>query len=207
MRSSERAAHWDKAYRSQGVESVSWYESEPATSLELVGSLGIDPTTGVVDVGGGASPLVDRLIERGFVDVSVLDVSETALAEARRRVGRASGVIWLHQDILEWRPARRYGLWHDRAVFHFLTDDADRARYLEVLSTAIENGGGLIVATFADDGPEYCSGLRVARYSADELVSLLGDRFVPTETRREVHATPAGPIQPFTWVAGRWRAE
>ena len=92
-------------------------------------------------------------------------------------------------------------------MFHFLTDDADRARYLEVLSTAIENGGGLIVATFADDGPEYCSGLRVARYSADELVSLLGDRFVPTETRREVHATPAGPIQPFTWVAGRWRAE
>lgn len=203
MRSSEQAAHWDEAYRSRGVQSVSWYQSEPTTSLELIRSLRVDRAAPVVDVGGGASPLVDRLVGLGYLDVSVLDLSEVALEEARRRVGPAAPVHWLRQDLLEWRPARRYALWHDRAVFHFLVDDADRARYLEVLFAGIEPGGGVVLATFADDGPERCSGRPVARYSEDALVGLLGERFVPVETRRETHLTPAGVAQPFSWVAGR----
>jgi hypothetical protein len=203
VRSSERASFWDEAYARRGFESVSWYQSAPTTSLELIEALGVGASVPVVDVGGGASPLVDRLVERGFVDLTVLDVAQAALEEAGRRVGRRVPVHWLREDVLEWRPARRYGLWHDRAVFHFLVDEADRARYLEVLSAAIEDGGALVMATFADDGPEHCSGLPVARYSADELVALLGERFVTTSTRREIHTTPAGATQPFTWVAGR----
>jgi Methyltransferase domain len=201
--STERATHWDDAYRSRGFDSVSWYQSEPTTSLELIRSLGVDPAVPVVDVGGGASPLVDRLLELGYGDVSVLDLSEVALEEARRRVGPGAPVCWLRQDVLEWRPTRRYGLWHDRAVFHFLVDDMDRARYLETLAGSTAQGGAVVIATFADDGPERCSGLPVARYSEDDLIGLLGDRFVPAETRRETHFTPAGTGQPFTWVAGR----
>jgi trans-aconitate methyltransferase len=182
---------------------VSWYQSEPAVSLELIRSLGVDRGSPVVDVGGGASPLVDRLLEAGYTDVSVLDLSDVALDEARRRVGEDAPVSWLREDVLEWRPARRYGLWHDRAVFHFLVDEADRARYLEVLSGALEAGGAVVIATFADDGPQHCSGLPVARYSEGALVRLLGERLVPVDTRRETHLTPAGVPQPFTWVAAR----
>jgi Methyltransferase domain len=203
VRAADRATHWDDAYRSHGFESVSWYQSDPTISLELIRTLGADPAAPVVDVGGGASPLVDRLVALGFADVSVLELSGVALEEARRRVGAAAAVSWLHQDVLDWRPTRRYGLWHDRAVFHFLVDEADRTRYLEVLGRAIEKGGGVVLATFADDGPEYCSGLPVARYDADDLVRSLGDDFVVTTTRRELHLTPTGAVQPFTWVAGR----
>jgi hypothetical protein len=169
----------------------------------MIRSLGVAPGVPVVDVGGGASPLVDRLLALGYADVSVLDLSEVAMEEARRRVGTAGPVSWLREDVLEWHPERRYGLWHDRAAFHFLVDEADRARYLEVLFGAVEEGGAVVIATFANDGPEYCSGLPVARYSEDDLVRVLGDRFVPAEGRRETHRTPAGTVQPFTWVAGR----
>ncbi len=207
MRSSERATHWDEAYRSRGFDAVSWYQSEPAISLDLIRSLGVERGSPVVDVGGGASPLVDRLLEAGYTDLSVLDLSDVALDEARRRVGEGAPVSWLREDVLEWRPARRYGLWHDRAVFHFLVDEADRARYLEVLSRALEGGGAVVIATFADDGPQHCSGLPVARYSEDELVRILGGGFVPVDSRRETHLTPAGVAQPFTWVAARTAAD
>lgn len=199
----ERARHWDAAYRDRGTEGVSWFEDDPAVSMALVGLLAPDRSTPVVDIGGGASFLVDRLVAAGYGDVSVLDVSALALAEARRRLGAATAVHWLEQDLLEWRPARRYGLWHDRAVFHFLTDGASRARYLGRLAEALVPGGALVVGTFAADGPEQCSGLPVARYSADELCDVLGPTFRPVECRRALHTTPGGAVQPFTWVAGR----
>jgi SAM-dependent methyltransferase len=170
-------------------------------SLELIARLDVASDAAVLDVGGGASSLVDHLMERGFTDVSVLDVSEAALELGRRRVG--AGVKWFHEDLLSWRPARRYGLWHDRAVFHFLTEAADRDRYLNSLKAGLEPGGGLIMATFAEDGPEYCSGLPVARYAAIELLDLIGPGFRVIETRRELHVTPGGVTQPFTWVAAR----
>ncbi len=201
--SSTRAEHWDTAYETGGVTEVSWFQTEPVVSLELIETLEVRRDAAVIDIGGGASSLVDHLIEQGFNDLSVLDISETALGVARQRLGASAPVSWLHQDLLSWRPSRRFDLWHDRAVFHFLVGKEDRDAYLDTLRAGIAPGGALIVATFAEDGPEYCSGLPVARYSAIELGSVLGECFAVVETRREVHITPAGTTQPFTWVAAR----
>ena len=205
--SSERADHWDNAYRNRGVTGVSWFEPEPELSLVLIDLLRITSNTAVVDVGGGASLLVDRLITRGFIDVSVLDISTAALEAGRERVGESAPVQWLHEDVLTWQPKRRYGLWHDRAVFHFLTDEVDRERYLAAVASGLQAGGGLVMATFAEDGPEFCSGLPVVRYSSEELVDVLGNRFRVVATRRELHTTPTGVVQPFTWLAARSAAE
>ena len=156
----------------------------------------------VIDVGGGESLLVDCLLAQGFADLTVLDISRVALAEARRRVESAQ-VRWVEADVRTWQPDRRYGLWHDRAVFHFLVDPADRAAYLRNMATATAPGSALIVATFAPHGPETCSGLPVARYSSDALARALGADFEVVEILEEQHPTPSGGIQPFTWVAGR----
>ncbi|MGH9046799.1 MAG: class I SAM-dependent methyltransferase [Acidimicrobiales bacterium] len=181
---------------------MSWFQTEPIASLELIERLGVSTDTSVIDVGGGASRLPDRLVERRFADITVLDVSEEALAAGRRRLPSAS-VSWVRADLLSWRWTRRYGVWHDRAVFHFLTDERDQKRYLETLGEALEPRGCLIMATFAEDGPEFCSGLAVCRYSARDLVQLLGEGFEVTDVLREDHTTPAGVVQPFTWVAAR----
>ncbi len=198
----ERASHWDAAYRSRGADGVSWFQTEPTTSLELIKRLGVTPDISVIDVGGGASNLADRLVEQNFGDVTVLDVSEEALAVGRRRLPSTS-VSWVRADLLSWRPARAYGLWHDRAVFHFLTDQRDQTRYLEALHEALEPQGCLVLATFAEDGPEYCSGLPVRRCSGRDLTRLIDDVFEVTEVLREQHTTPSGVVQPFTWVAAR----
>ncbi|MGH2687926.1 MAG: class I SAM-dependent methyltransferase [Actinomycetota bacterium] len=184
---------------------MSWFQSVPSVSLELVTELGIPPGTAVVDVGGGASGLAGSLLDRGFSDVSVLDVSSAALDAAREGIGGRPGVHWVQHDLLTWEPQRRYGLWHDRAVFHFLVDREERDRYLQVLSAAVEPAGHVIVATFAPDGPQRCSGLPVAPYGPEELSRLLRDRVDVVAARREEHVTPGGTIQPFTWIAGRVR--
>lgn len=198
-----RAVHWDEVYRRRGARGVSWYQPAPVVSLELVQSLGVAPTTPVLDVGGGASGLADALVATGFEDVTVLDVSAVALAAARSRLGDPSTVHWVLGDVCSWRPDRRYGLWHDRAVFHFMVEDADRAAYLDALRAAVAPGGAVVVAAFAPDGPEQCSGLPTARYSADELAASLGEELELAAARVEHHTTPAGAVQPFTWVAGR----
>ncbi len=205
--SAKRADHWNAAYLTRGMEGVSWFQAEPTRSLDLIRVLEIAPSTSVIDVGGGASVLVDRLLASGFTDVTLLELSSAALKASRERIGKSDQVTWLPEDILTWKPDKHYGLWHDRAVFHFLTDPSERQRYLETMWSAIEPGGKLAIATFADDGPEYCSGLPVARYSADDLLAVLGDRFEVQETQRELHTTPAGTTQPFTWLAGRCRYE
>lgn len=202
----ERTRHWDAAYASHGVRGVSWYQDAPSVSLELIGALDVSREAAVIDVGGGASSLAANLVERGFVDVAVLDLSTTALNEVRARMGDASPVNWLHEDVLEWHPERRYVLWRDRAVFHFLLTRDDRQKYLRALQSAIQPGGFVIVATFAADGPEFCSGLPVSHYSGEELTDLLGVGFELQQTRQEEHITPKGVRQPFTWVAGRIRS-
>ncbi len=201
--SEERARHWEAAYTGRGFDGVSWYQEVPSVSLELIDALGVPPDAAVIDVGGGASTLVDHLVEQGFSDVSVLDVSAAALAEARGRLGDAAPVSWLHEDLLLWRPERRFDLWHDRAVFHFLVSPDERAMYLATLGAAIETDGFVVLATFAPQAPEFCSGLPVARYSVDDLTDLFGVGFELVQTRREEHVTPGGSTQPFTWVAGR----
>ena len=204
--SEERARHWDDAYTGRGVHGVSWYQDAPRVSLELIEALGIAPVDAVIDVGGGASQLADHLLDRGFADVSVLDVSAAALAEAQRRFGgSAASVRWLEEDVLLWRPERRYALWHDRALFHFLVTSEERDTYLQTLRSAIQVDGCVVLATFAPEAPEFCSGLPVVRYSVEELAAVLGSRFELLDARREEHITPRGVTQQFTWVAGRIR--
>jgi methyltransferase family protein len=203
----DRSEHWEGVYRRLGPENVSWFQLRPAVSLDLITQLGVSPQTPVIDVGGGASCLVDSLLELGFSDVSVLDVSSNALQVVRRRVGPDPAAHWLPDDLLTWQPPRRYGLWHDRAVFHFLVDPGDRERYLRVLFRALVPRGHIVVATFAQDGPARCSGLPVARYGPEELASVFGEAVDILASRREQHTTPAGVVQPFTWVAGRVRGE
>ncbi len=200
---SDRQRHWDSAYKDRGAQGVSWFQPEPFQSLQMIHSLGISFNTPIIDIGGGASFLVDRLESTGYADITVLDISETALSEGKQRLANRRNLSWLHSDILSWKPERKYGLWHDRAVFHFLVDTADQGRYLETMFSSLSHGGFIIMATFAKDGPEYCSGLPVARYSKDELVDRLGSGFTLLEFKDEEHTTPSGGKQSFLWVAGR----
>jgi len=198
----QRARHWEHVYESSSPDAVSWYQPEPVVSLELVAVLGVAPESAVVDIGGGASVLVDRLLARGFTDLTVLDISDAALRASCQRVGNDARVTWIAEDLLSWEPIRRYDLGHDRAVFHFLSG-AQVDGYRNVLGRAVIPGGSVIMATFAPDGPERCSGLPVTRYSADQLGAVLGTEFEVVDRRREVHTTPGGTVQPFTWIAAR----
>lgn len=181
---------------------MSWFEPEPRMSLELLDLLGVGPLQSVVDVGGGASVLVDRLLARGHTDLGVVDLSSVALAEARARVGDPGGVEWVSVDVLTWDPGRSWDVWHDRAVLHFLVEDGDRAAYSSLLRTTVGPGGRFVIGGFAEDGPVECSGLPVRRSSLDELVALVGPSEV-AERRRDVHVTPWGSEQVFNWIAGR----
>jgi SAM-dependent methyltransferase len=199
----ERAARWDAAYEHRGVDGVSWYQPTPEVSLQLIDALRVSPMAAVVDVGGGASSLAEQLVRRGYSDVTVLDISRSALEGSRKHLADPATVSYVHDDLLAWHPSRRYDLWHDRAVYHFLIDEEDRRRYAKTLRNALPAGGFVIIATFAPDGPSSCSGLPVVRYSADALAQTLGNPFVQLEERREEHITPRGSVQPFTWIAGR----
>ncbi|MFZ0179346.1 MAG: class I SAM-dependent methyltransferase [Candidatus Dormiibacterota bacterium] len=199
-RTNERPERWDRRYAGAGATGVSWYQPESEVSLALIDHLGVPKSAPVIDAGGGASLLVDRLVARDYTDLTVLDVSSTALDIARRRLSHAAPVRWLHEDLMTWQPERVYTLWHDRAVFHFLTNAAERAKYLTTMRQALSDSGALIIATFASDGPERCSGLPVARYDAVDFERLL-DGFTVVESRREEHTTPGGAVQPFTWIA------
>lgn len=199
------AAHWDDLYGRRPPTGMSWHQDQPTMSLALLEALGATQERPLVDVGGGASVLVDRLLDRSFVDVSVLDLSAAALAHSKRRLGeRAGSVHWLHTDVLTWRPQRRYGIWHDRAVFHFLVEQRQRSAYLAVLRRALTPGSSVVIGTFAADGPQQCSGLEVQGYGAAELAAAFGAEFDVVERRREVHRTPSGVEQPFTWLAMVW---
>ncbi len=160
-----RQGHWDAVYRTKSITDVSWYEPHPDKSLELIRHSAIEPTDPIIDVGGGASFLVDDLIEAGYRDVTVLDVSAAVLDQLRERLGaQAPKVSLLHEDITAFEPGSRYALWHDRAVFHFLVEGGDRDRYVGALHRALRPGGHLVMATFGPSGPERCSGLPTRRY-------------------------------------------
>ncbi|HEU4691658.1 MAG TPA: class I SAM-dependent methyltransferase [Vicinamibacterales bacterium] len=199
-----REKHWDSSYET-GDSEVSWYQASPTESLELIRSLSIRQDAAVIDIGGGASAFVDRLVEQGHTDVTVLDISARALQLAQERLSDSKAVKWLHEDLLPWTPSRSYDLWHDRAVFHFLVTPTDQATYLAKLDAAVQPSGAVILGVFAPDGPSRCSGLPVARYSADELEALLHPRFEAIRSLRSEHVTPAGANQPFTWIAARRR--
>lgn len=197
--------HWDNAFARRGITGVSWYEPTPSTSLTLIKTLDVHPDAAVIDVGAGASRLVDCLLGRGFSDISVLDVSDAALRVVSDRLPHDAPLTCISADVLTWRPHRAYSLWHDRAMFHFLVSAADRRRYLETLLAALEPGGAVIIGAFAREGPDRCSGLPVQRYSADELAAALGHEFQVLQTRCSDHQSPDGVVQPFTWIAARRR--
>jgi trans-aconitate methyltransferase len=199
-----RTAHWENVYTTKGEREVSWFQESPAPSLELIDRVGANPASDIIDIGGGASRLVDALIERGFSAVSVLDLSEAALAAAKARLGeRAARVQWFASDVTRWEPPQFFDIWHDRAAFHFLTEARDRAAYLSRLRRAVRPGGHAIIATFAPDGPERCSGLPVMRYDAAGLARTLGEGFALVEARSHQHTTPWHSVQQFQFSVFR----
>ena len=202
----DRQRHWDEVYSQKAEDTVSWFQVHPDLSLELIRAAGVGHTDALIDVGGGASRLVDHLLGAGFADLTVLDIAAAALERAGARLGPAAlKVQWLVADVTRWRPARLYRLWHDRAVFHFLTEAADRAAYLANLKAALTPGGHAVIASFAPDGPERCSGLPVQRYSPESLAAELGPAFHLKGKRNESHLTPAGRVQRFQYSLFEYR--
>jgi 2-polyprenyl-3-methyl-5-hydroxy-6-metoxy-1,4-benzoquinol methylase len=194
----ERQAHWQNVYQTKGERDVSWFQESPAISLELIRTTGVRTDASVIDIGGGASRLVDALIAEGFRSVTVLDLSEKALATSRERLGsRAGRVNWIVADVTGWKTEQIYDVWHDRAAFHFLTDHSARTAYAQCVLKAVRPGGHVIMGTFAPDGPERCSGLPVIRYDAASLGVILGPLFRLEGTVRDDHQTPTGSTQRF----------
>lgn len=197
-------AHWEQVYTTRLPTDVSWYQLVPAQSLAFIRATGEPLTAPILDVGGGASTLVDHLLSSGYSDISVVDIAASALGHARARLGDlAARVTWLEADIMEFQSARAFSIWHDRAVFHFLTEGKDRERYLGVLRKSLRAGGHLILATFGPQGPTRCSGLEVQRYSEREISELLGQDFTLRMHRIEEHRTPMGGAQQF--LHGWWQ--
>lgn len=196
----ERKTHWEQVYSTRKPNEVGWYQAYPEASLKLIASTGVEKSAAIIDVGGGASNLADALLDQGYRDLTIIDISATALAATRARLGKnAEEVKWRVSDITEFAPPQQYAVWHDRAVFHFLTEPADRERYLAAARSALPPGGHLILATFALDGPPQCSGLDVVRYSVDSLRQEVGDDFELVESFGGIHLTPSMGKQSYTF--------
>jgi SAM-dependent methyltransferase len=202
----DRSAHWDGVYATKGADEVSWFQENPAISIELIKQTHASSGSAIIDIGGGASRLVDVLLRDGYRAITVLDLSATALELAKERIGPASATVdWIVADVTTWRPVRQYEVWHDRAAFHFLTDPDERRAYLDCLRSAVAPGGQVIIGTFALDGPEKCSGLPVLRYDSKSLAEQLGASFELVETRSELHRTPWNSNQAFQFSRFRRR--
>jgi SAM-dependent methyltransferase len=208
MTNSDRQSHWQNVYASKGESEVSWFEETPAVSLELIRMTGTGKSSAIIDVGGGASRLVDALGMDGYCDLTVLDLSSRALDVARARLGKAGlgkaplgaaadAVRWIADDVTHWTPDRAYDLWHDRAAFHFLIEPADQQAYARCVARAVKPGGHVIIGTVAPDGPERCSGLPVRRSDSESIGKILGPSFERIHSRPYRHRTPGGASQNF----------
>lgn len=203
----DRKNHWDGVYASKKPNELSWYQTCLGKSLELIGATGVDEHAGIIDLGGGASSLVDDLLASGYTKLTVLDISATAIQTAQTRLGaRAKEVTWLEADVTKAQlPEHGYDVWHDRAVFHFLTDAEDRHRYVNAVNHAVKPGGHVIVATFGPHGPLQCSGLDIARYTPEQLYAEFGGDYQLLRSITEDHVTPAGNHQEFIYCYCRKR--
>jgi SAM-dependent methyltransferase len=203
----ESKQHWDRVYQDRSPVEVSWFQAEPSLSLQLIQDCALERNSAIIDIGGGASRLVDHLLDRGYGNLAVLDVSALALEQARQRLGaRAADVEWFVEDVTRFRPSRKFDCWHDRAVFHFLTRSQDRRNYVRTLEQALLPAGVLIIATFAIGGPDKCSGLDVVQYDEEKIQQALGDGFVLENVKHELHVTPAGQEQKFIYFVCRKNA-
>jgi ubiquinone/menaquinone biosynthesis C-methylase UbiE len=193
--------HWEHIYETKAPTQVSWFQEHAQYSLQFIQNTGIQKTDHIIDIGGGASTLVDDLLADGYQHITVLDISATALHTTQQRLAtRAKEITWLEADITQaWLPYQFYDVWHDRAVFHFLTNSEDRQRYVDTVREAVKPGGHVIVATFANDGPEKCSGLQVMRYAPESLHDEFGADFKLINSTRETHHTPFGTEQKFIY--------
>ena len=194
--------HWEKVYETKPADSVSWFQEHALHSLQLIRNTGVSLSAPIIDVGGGASTLVDDLLADGYSNLTILDLSPAAIDATRKRLGfdRSEKIQWLATDILEVEiGAHAYEVWHDRAVFHFLTEKEDRQKYVHAAIKALKPGGYLIIATFSENGPVQCSGLPAMRYNAEELHAEFGDSFALVHHEKELHVTPSGGTQEFVY--------
>lgn len=200
----EPAEHWRRVYEAKQPDEVSWFQQSPVPSIHALVAISAVPTMSVVDVGAGASTLVDDLLAADYKDITLVELAAPALEAVRARLGTsAEGVHWEVADIRGWRPGRTFDIWHDRAAFHFLTEEADRAAYRRALLDGTHLGSHVIIATFAPDGPEKCSGLPVCRYDASGLAAALGPEFKGVADWLERHITPWSSVQHFQWAIFR----
>ena len=196
--------HWEEVYQNKSAEEVSWYQEVPTVSLSIVHDLNLMKKSQIIDVGGGASTLVDGLLQEGFENISVLDLSSNALEQVKQRLGEwAKKVDWLVEDVTSFVPQKTYSFWHDRAVFHFLTKSEDRVKYKQVLDASVKTGGYVMIAAFSKNGPEQCSGLDIVQYDADKLKNELGVAFQLMDEVVEEHVTPNGKVQLFRYFLFR----
>lgn len=198
MESRSDRAHWDSIYAAKDEAELSWFQETPTPSQELLDLIGVQPRSAIIDIGGGESRLVDCLLDRGFENITVLDLSAKALAATRARLGdKGNRVEWIVADVTEWQPSETYDVWHDRATFHFQTQQSGQEAYIQRLKAALRRGGHAVIGTFALDGPDKCSGLPVARHSAETIGALLGADFALTDSRLQEHKTPWQAVQRF----------
>ena len=197
---SDRQAHWENVYKHKSPDALSWYQAVPGLSLDLIHRARLPRYAAIIDVGAGASVLVDRLLADGYEDLTILEISRHALEIDKKRLGSlAAKINWIQSDVTEFAAARRYALWHDRAVFHFLTNKADQKKYVQALCDALIPGGQVIIATFAKDGPSRCSGLDIVRYDEETMAAALGEKFQLVDSQYEAHLTPMGSEQKFLY--------
>lgn len=197
-----RKEHWDKIYSTKSPHEVSWTQDDPATSLTYIHSLNLSRDASIIDIGGGESKLVDRLLEEGFEDVTVLDISEEAIGHTKHRLGEgAARVTWVVSDVLEFETDKKYDVWHDRATFHFLTTSEEIEKYVAKAKQFVKDDGFLIIGTFSENGPPKCSGLKVRRYSDVTLEDQLGKGFEKVRCLTEDHRTPFNTVQNFLFCS------
>lgn len=204
----KRKQHWENVYADKSPLEVSWYQQQPEISLHLIQNACVDNNAAIIDVGGGASTLVDHLYANGYKNIAVLDISEAALKHTQERLGSISNDIeWIISDITEYKASHPVDIWHDRAVFHFLTDESDRKKYIRALKKSLTPGGNLIIAAFAIGGPTRCSGLDIVQYDAGKMQVELGDDFQLVEQHSETHTTPSNASQAFTYYKFSYRPQ
>jgi len=194
----DRKTHWENVYDNISALEVSWYQKQPDLSMQLIHNTQLSRDVSIIDVGGGTSTLVDCLYNEGYKNIGVLDISSQALACTKTRLGdKSSEIEWFEGDITLFKPPHQFSIWHDRAVFHFLTNQSDRRKYINILKNALEAHGHLIIAAFAIGGPSQCNGLDIVQYNAEKLIAELGAGFKLVQEMKEIHITPANKEQKF----------